>query len=234
MSTHLKFHSEVASALLDGRPVVALESTLITHGFAPPDNLSVARRIEAAVREGGATPATIAILHGQITVGLDEAQLEALAEAAEVRKVSRRDLGVAAARSEMGATTVAGTMVVAHLAGLRVLATGGIGGVHRGHPFDVSADLLELAKSGIVSPGGLSNDEDLYIAQRALELTRAAVTDGGEVLFLAACLVVVTCQIAADPWRTASGLALVVVGWPVYLLWRRRGAPRRLRTHASP
>jgi len=150
MSTHLKFHPEVAAALLDGRPIVALESTLITHGFAPPDNLRVAREIEAAVRGAGATPATIAVLAGQITVGLDEDQLRALAGAGAARKVSRRDLGVAVARREMGATTVAGTMLVAHLAGLRVLATGGIGGVHRGHPFDVSADLLELAQTPVV------------------------------------------------------------------------------------
>lgn len=136
--------------MLEGRPVVVLESTLITHGFVPPENLRVARAIEAAVREAGATPATIAILDGQITVGLDDAQLEALAAAREARKVSRRDLGVAVAQKAMGATTVAGTMVVAHLAGLRVFATGGIGGVHRGHPFDVSADLLELAQTPVV------------------------------------------------------------------------------------
>jgi pseudouridine-5'-phosphate glycosidase len=150
VSTHLKFHPEVAAAMLDGRPVVVLESTLITHGYVPPDNLRVARQIEAAVRAGGAVPATVAILRGQITVGLDESQLAELAGARGVRKVSRRDLGAAVARGEMGATTVAGTMVVAHLAGLPVLATGGIGGVHRGHPFDVSADLLELARTPVV------------------------------------------------------------------------------------
>jgi pseudouridine-5'-phosphate glycosidase len=150
MSTHLQFHEEVAAALLEGQPVVALESTLITHGYAPPDNLRVARDMEATVRAGGAVPATIAVLNGQITVGLADAQLEELAACRDARKVSRRDLAVAAARGEMGATTVAATMVVAHLAGLPVLATGGIGGVHRGHPFDVSADLLELARTPVV------------------------------------------------------------------------------------
>jgi pseudouridine-5'-phosphate glycosidase len=106
--------------------------------------------MEAAVREAGATPATVAILNGQITVGLDAAELEALAAAPNVRKVSRRDLALAVAQGAMGATTVAGTMIVADLARLRVFATGGIGGVHRGHPFDVSADLLELARTPVV------------------------------------------------------------------------------------
>lgn len=150
MSAHLKFHPEVARAVRDGGPVVALESTLITHGFAPPQNLRVARATEAAVRKCGAIPATIAVLHGQITVGLDDEQLEELASVTDARKISRRDLAAAVAQGAMGATTVAGTMLIAHLAGLRVMATGGIGGVHRGHAFDVSADLLELARTPIV------------------------------------------------------------------------------------
>jgi len=145
----LYFKSEVAEALRAGRPVVALESTLITHGLPYPDNLATARAIEAAVREAGAVPATIAILGGQITVGLDDAQLEYLGTARGVRKCSRRDLGIAVALKLDGATTVAGTMMVAALARIGVFATGGIGGVHRGHPFDISADLEELGRTSV-------------------------------------------------------------------------------------
>jgi len=171
MSTHLRFGSEVAAALLENRPVVALESTLITHGYAPPENLRVAREMEAAVRVGGAVPATIAVLRGQITVGLDEAQLQELAATGgAARKTSRRDLPVVAARGETGATTVAGTLVVANLAGLSVLATGGIGGVHRGHPFDVSADLLELARTPVlVVCAGAKSLLDLPLTLEVLE-----------------------------------------------------------------
>ena len=143
----MTIHPEVQAALNAGRPVVALESTLITHGLPRPRNLEVARALETTIREAGAVPATIAILRGQITVGLTDGQLSYLAEAGRVRKCSRRDLPIAVGRGEDGATTVAGTMVVAHRAGIRVFATGGIGGVHRGHPFDVSADLLELGRT---------------------------------------------------------------------------------------
>jgi pseudouridine-5'-phosphate glycosidase len=136
MQTKLNFHPDVIKALNERWPVVALESTLITHGFPAPDNLKIAR---------GAVPATIAILEGKITVGLTDEQLEFLAAAKNVRKCSRRDLPLAVARRENGATTVAGTMIVAHWAGIQVFATGGIGGVHRGHPFDESADLMELS-----------------------------------------------------------------------------------------
>ena len=138
------------AALDAGRPVVALESTLITHGLPCPKNLEVARALEAAVREAGAVPATIAILGGQISVGLTGEQLDYLAGAEDVRKCSRRDLPIVVGRGEDGATTVAGTMIVAHMAGIRVFATGGIGGVHRSHPFDVSADLLELGHTPVV------------------------------------------------------------------------------------
>ncbi len=140
---------EVAQALQHRQPIVALESTLITHGLPYPDNLAAARAIEAAVRESGAIPATIAILSGQIVVGLDEAQLEYLAKAKNVRKCSRRDLGIVVAYRLDGATTVAGTMTVANMVGIPVFATGGIGGVHRGHPFDVSADLAELERTPV-------------------------------------------------------------------------------------
>ncbi|HSD84740.1 MAG TPA: pseudouridine-5'-phosphate glycosidase, partial [Anaerolineae bacterium] len=129
---------------------VALESTLITHGLPRPVNLDVAHRLEAVVRENGATPATIAILDGELYAGLEPDQLERLANTDDVRKVSRRDLPIVTAQQGHGATTVAATMWVAAQAGIKVFATGGIGGVHRGQPFDVSADLPELAQTPVV------------------------------------------------------------------------------------
>jgi len=128
---------------------VALESTVIAHGLPRPANLDTARRIEAAIREEGAIPATIGIIDGLVTVGLNDAELEQLATSEGVRKVSRRDIGIAVARGENGATTVAGTMIAAHWAGIRVFATGGIGGVHRGDAGDISADLPELAQTPV-------------------------------------------------------------------------------------
>ncbi|HEY0173591.1 MAG TPA: pseudouridine-5'-phosphate glycosidase [Pyrinomonadaceae bacterium] len=141
----LQLSEEVEAAVREGRAVVALESTVISHGLPRPQNLETARRLEQVVREGGAVPATVAVLGGLLRVGLDAAQLARLAEAEGVRKVSRRDLALAVARGEDGATTVAGTLWIASRAGLRVFATGGIGGVHRGQLPDVSADLPELA-----------------------------------------------------------------------------------------
>ncbi|MFL6333708.1 MAG: pseudouridine-5'-phosphate glycosidase [Pyrinomonadaceae bacterium] len=138
---------EVRAALGEGRAVVALESTVISHGLPRPQNLETARRLEQAVREGGAVPATVAVLGGRLCVGLEESQLARLAEGEGVRKVSRRDLPLAVARGEDGATTVAGTLWIASRAGLKVFATGGIGGVHRGPLPDVSADLPELART---------------------------------------------------------------------------------------
>jgi pseudouridine-5'-phosphate glycosidase len=150
---------QIAQALADGTPVVALESALITHGFAPPANLEMARRMEAAVRESGALPATIAVLGGEARVGLAEEELVRLASDQAAHKVSLRDLPLVLAtrrstfgkaQSTNGGTTVAATMHLAHRAGIRVFATGGIGGVHRGHPEDVSADLPALASHPIV------------------------------------------------------------------------------------
>jgi pseudouridine-5'-phosphate glycosidase len=151
MNDLLTIAPEVEAALHDGRPVVALESTLITHGLPWPDNAATALAMEAAVRESGAVPATIAVLGGRITVGLSREQIEDLAQRPfdSVRKCSRRDLPIVVARGEDGATTVAGTMIVAHRAGIRVFGTGGIGGVHRGAPFDVSADLMELGRTPV-------------------------------------------------------------------------------------
>ncbi|MBU0496037.1 MAG: pseudouridine-5'-phosphate glycosidase [Chloroflexi bacterium] len=141
----------VQAALDAGRPVVALESTLISHGLPAPTNLETARGLEAVVREHGATPATIAILHGQIRVGLDDAALRTLTTE-PVRKLSRRDLAAAVVQEAHGATTVAATMWIAHRVGIRVFATGGIGGVHRGagETWDVSADLPELAQTPVL------------------------------------------------------------------------------------
>ena len=143
--------TEVEDALHARRPIVALESTLITHGLPWPENAATALAMEAAVRESGAVPATIAVLAGRITVGLSREQIEDLAHRPtnSVRKCSRRDLPIVVARGEDGATTVAGTMIVAHRAGIRVFGTGGIGGVHRGAPFDVSADLMELGRTPV-------------------------------------------------------------------------------------
>ncbi len=136
----------IREALAKRAPVVALESTLITHGFAHPRNLEVARAIEQAVRDEGALPATIAVLGGRIAIGLTDAEIETLGTSTGARKCSLRDLGIAVGMGENGSTTVAATMFLAAKAGLKVFATGGIGGVHRGHPFDVSNDLDALAK----------------------------------------------------------------------------------------
>src|SRR5215212_3299819 len=149
-STLLHLGEEVGDALREGRAVVALESTVISHGLPRPTNLETARRLEQTVRERGAIPATVAVLGGRLCVGLDGSQLERLAFADGVRKMSRRDLAVVVARGWDGATTVATTLWVAGRAGLKVFATGGIGGVHRGTLPDVSADLPELARSTLI------------------------------------------------------------------------------------
>ena len=132
------------------QPLVALESTVITHGLPYPENLKLAQDMEADVAASGAVPATIAILDGKIQVGLNSHQLEHLATAKNAIKVSRRDFGLALARGIPGGTTVAGTLHAAHLAGIQVFATGGIGGVHRNAPFDISADLIELGRTPLV------------------------------------------------------------------------------------
>lgn len=170
MPPKLIIHPEVRTAMENGEAVVALESTLITHGFPRPDNVQIAQEIETAVRDAGAIPATVAILGGQVTVGLTGEQLDHLGSAEEVRKCSRRDLPLAVARREDGATTVAGTMIVAHWAGIPVFATGGIGGVHRGHPFDESADLIELSRTPVtVVCAGAKAILDLPLTAEVLE-----------------------------------------------------------------
>ncbi|HEX8249762.1 MAG TPA: pseudouridine-5'-phosphate glycosidase, partial [Pyrinomonadaceae bacterium] len=137
---NIKFNEEVAAALEAGQPVVALESTVIAHGLPFPQNLETARRLEQIVRENGATPATVAVFDGEFCAGLNENQIERLANDKNIRKISRRDLPIAVARKLNCATTVATTAFVAHRAGIKVFATGGIGGVHRGFAADVSAD----------------------------------------------------------------------------------------------
>jgi pseudouridine-5'-phosphate glycosidase len=145
-------HPEVAAALAERRPVVALESTIISHGLPRPDNLRIAREIENTVREAGAVPATIAVLDGQPRIGLDDAALDRVANDPSVTKVSVRDLAVAAAYGAVGATTVAATVHLAARAGIRVFATGGLGGVHRDarETWDESADLTTLSRTPVL------------------------------------------------------------------------------------
>jgi pseudouridylate synthase len=146
----LKPSPEVASALAGNQAVVALESTVIAHGLPRPQNLETAQRLEEIVRAEGSTPATIAVLAGKPCVGLDQQQLKLLANNDEIKKLSTRDLAVAVANEVNGATTVASTMWIAHRAGIKVFATGGLGGVHRGPLPDVSADLPELARTPMI------------------------------------------------------------------------------------
>ncbi|MHB9782848.1 pseudouridine-5'-phosphate glycosidase [Streptococcus sp. 10F2] len=151
MKQYLDIAPEVAAALEAGQPVVALESTIISHGMPYPQNVEMAQTVEAIIREEGAVPATIAIMDGKYKIGLSEADLERLATEKDVAKVSRRDLALILAQKKIGATTVATTMIGAHLAGIPFFVTGGIGGVHRGYEetLDVSADLEELAQTPV-------------------------------------------------------------------------------------
>jgi len=146
----LNVAADVANALCEKLPVVALESTVIAHGLPRPENLQTARRLQELISEGGAVPATIGVVDGQLTVGLSDDQIQLLAQQNNIRKISTRDIPVAVAGCWNGATTVASTIWIAHRAGIRVFATGGIGGVHRGPLPDVSADLPELARTPII------------------------------------------------------------------------------------
>lgn len=183
MNEQLYITSSVRQALDNGDPIVALESTVITHGLPYPQNVETALAMEAAVRAGGALPATIAVLEGRLTVGLTLDEIESLgrpARAARARKCSRRDLPIAMACGEDGATTVAGTMLVAHMAGIELFATGGIGGVHRGHPFDVSADLRELGKTPVtVVSSGAKSILDLPATREVLETEGVTIVGYG-------------------------------------------------------
>jgi pseudouridine-5'-phosphate glycosidase len=148
----LDITAEVQAAFANNKPIVALESTIITHGMPWPQNYEMANRVEDLVRSHGATPATIAVIDGRIKIGLDQSALKTLAQTEGVRKLSRADLAICLVDGQTGATTVAATMILAHLAGINVFATGGIGGVHRGaeHSFDISADLQELAQTPVI------------------------------------------------------------------------------------
>ncbi|SIQ13085.1 pseudouridine-5'-phosphate glycosidase [Rhizobium sp. RU20A] len=148
----MSYSDEVAAAKANGQPIVALESTIITHGMPFPGNLEMARSVEAIIRDGGAVPATIAVIDGVLHIGLSPEMLEALAKTEGAMKLSRADLAFAIAEGRTGATTVAATMIAAARADIRVFATGGIGGVHRGaeESFDISADLDELSRTGVI------------------------------------------------------------------------------------
>lgn len=169
----LDLHPDVAEALDQGRPVVALESTIISHGMPWPQNAETALRVEAEVRAHGAVPATIAVIDGRLKAGLTREQIEHLGRSGPaVAKVSRRDMALLVSRAGTGATTVAATMIIAALAGIRVFATGGIGGVHRGAEtsFDISADLQELARTPVaVVCAGAKSILDLRLTLEYLE-----------------------------------------------------------------
>ena len=173
MNSHLKLSPKVAAALEAGKPVIALESTIISHGMPYPQNVETALRCEAAARECGAEPATIAVIGGKLCAGLTEEEIDYLGRmGTKVTKASRRDLPVLAAKGQDGATTVAATMIIAALAGIRVFATGGIGGVHRGAEvtMDISADLEELARTPVaVVCAGAKSILDLGLTLEYLE-----------------------------------------------------------------
>jgi len=176
---YLDIAPEVQQALDAGRPVVALESTIISHGMPYPQNVATALQVEAMVRQHGAVPATVAIVGGRLKAGLSRSEIEQLGQAGHaVTKVSRRDMPFVVASGALGATTVAATMLVAAMAGIRVFATGGIGGVHRGgeHSFDISADLQELAQTPVaVVCAGAKSILDLRLTLEYLETHGVAV-----------------------------------------------------------
>ncbi|MDF1872679.1 pseudouridine-5'-phosphate glycosidase [Vannielia sp.] len=179
----IKKTPEVIEALANNRPVVALESTIITHGMPYPQNLETARAVEEEVRAAGAVPATIAVMDGVLHAGLTSPELEALAQASNVAKLSRADLAYCIASGGTGATTVAATMIGAHLAGIEVFATGGIGGVHRGAElsFDISADLQELAATPVtVVAAGAKAILDLKKTYEVLETLGVPVITMGQ------------------------------------------------------
>lgn len=183
MNEFLRISPRISESLVNREPVVALESTVITHGLPYPQNVETAIAMEEAVRSGGAEPATVAVIGGRITIGLaldDIERLGQLTGKGTVRKCSRRDLPIAVANGEDGATTVAGTMIVAHMAGIEIFATGGIGGVHRGHPFDISADLRELGKTPVtVVSSGAKSILDLPATREVLETEGVTIVGYG-------------------------------------------------------
>ncbi|KQV39426.1 pseudouridine-5'-phosphate glycosidase [Massilia sp. Root335] len=183
MQAFLQFSPEVQAARAAGKPVVALESTIISHGMPYPQNVQTAREVEQVIRDAGATPATIALIDGKICVGLADSQLERLGNAPDALKVSRRDLAYVLAEKKLGATTVAATMICAALAGIEVFVTGGIGGVHRGAEtsFDISADLQELARTNVaVVCAGVKSILDIGLTLEYLETHGVPVVSVGQ------------------------------------------------------
>ena len=172
LEKYLEIHPEVAEALSKNKAVVALESTIISHGMPYPQNVETARKVEQIIREKGAVPATIGIINGKLKVGLTDDEMELMGNAPDVLKVSRRDIPFVIARKTIGATTVAATMIIASMAEIRVFVTGGIGGVHRDaeNTFDISADLTELANTNVaVVCAGVKSILDLGLTLEYLE-----------------------------------------------------------------
>ncbi|MBX3656969.1 MAG: pseudouridine-5'-phosphate glycosidase [Ramlibacter sp.] len=184
----LTFSAPVAAARARGRPLVALESTIIAHGMPYPENVRTALEVQGLIRDLGAEPATVAVMDGRIRIGLSDDELERLGRPGEVAKVSRRDLPAVLAGGGLGATTVAGTMICAALAGIEVFVTGGIGGVHRGaaHSFDISADLQELARTSVaVVCAGAKSILDIGLTLEYLETHGVPVLSCGQDNFAA-------------------------------------------------
>jgi pseudouridine-5'-phosphate glycosidase len=207
---------EVSAALAARQPVVALESTLIAHGLPWPANLETARAAEAAVRAEGAVPATVAVWQGRPVIGLDAAQLEQLAQQADVRKASSRDLAAAIVQNAFAATTVAATMLLAHRAGLRVFATGGIGGVHPhiASGFDISADVLELARTPVaVICAGAKGILDLAATLEMLETMSVPVVGYGTDKFPAFLLASSGLPVSARVDSPHEAAALLAAHW---------------------
>jgi len=183
MQAFLQFSPEVQAARAAGKPIVALESTIISHGMPYPQNVQTAREVEQVIRDAGAVPATIAIIDGKICIGLSDEQLEVLGNSSNALKVSRRDLAYVLAQKKLGATTVAATMICAQLAGIEVFVTGGIGGVHRGAEtsFDISADLQELAQTSVaVVCAGVKSILDIGLTLEYLETHGVPVLSVGQ------------------------------------------------------
>ena len=172
MHKTLDIRPDILEAMIANRPIVALESTIISHGMPYPENMKMAQKVEAIIKENGAVPATIAIMDGKIKIGLTAAELKVLAKSKHVIKVSKRDFGYVLSQKLIGATTVSATMIACELAGISVFATGGIGGVHRGAPetFDISRDLEELASTNVcVVCAGAKSILDLGLTLEYLE-----------------------------------------------------------------
>jgi len=183
MQAFLQFSPEVQAARAAGKPIVALESTIISHGMPYPQNVQTAREVEQVIRDAGAVPATIAIIGGKICIGLSPEQLEVLGNSTDAIKVSRRDLAYVLAQGKLGATTVAATMICAQLARIEVFVTGGIGGVHRGAEtsFDISADLQELAQTSVaVVCAGVKSILDIGLTLEYLETHGVPVLSVGQ------------------------------------------------------